>query len=157
MFKAKQRNRCLTAFQQLGHISFLLMNPSVGFVLAPILHRFQLICRYDLFSIKEQHVHNISEYIIIICQQFLGNIFLCHVSLSFLSGPPLCSYIVPKQSTSKETFSFFTEPGKKTLPFHSEIMNGNKQQQKSLEPIIVSRDHPERQTRLEFTDFTRKH
>ena len=108
MFKAKQRNRCLAAFQQLGHISFLLMNSSVGFVLAPILHRFQIICRYDLFSIKEQNVHNISEYIIIICQQFLGNIFLCHVSLSFLSGPPLCSYIVPKQRTAKEAFSVFT-------------------------------------------------
>ena len=108
VFKAKQRNCCLAAFQQLGHISFLLMNSSVGFVLTPILHRFQIICRYDLFPIKEQNVHDISEYIIIVCQQFLGNIFLCHISLSFLSGPPLCSYIVPKQCAAKEVFSIFT-------------------------------------------------
>ena len=84
------------------------MNPSVSFVLAPILHRFQIICRYDLFPIKEQNVHDISEYIIIVYQKFLGNIFLCHGSLNFLSGPPPCFYIVSKQSTSKEAFSFFT-------------------------------------------------
>ena len=104
MFKAKQRNRCLAAFQQLGHISFLLMNPSVGFVLAPILHRFQIICHYDLFPIKEQNVHDISEYIIIICQQFLGNIFLCHGSLNFLSGPRHAPILYQNRAPQRKHF-----------------------------------------------------